>query len=201
MYNYDISHVPPAVHDAVLHLMETLVQAFPPATKDGTDDTPLGPQGPQHTGSLLPVPVRPVGETHPAPTMVQCPHGTREIPCCAACTTLSRAEAVLVDVQTDGGQQRFPRSAVELRVLEALQALSPMPATPIQVAALVGVFFSSGKDHVRHDSIPASYTPERGHALLSAACFCSETRTDGRALSDRHEVCLRHLWSTSTNRA
>ena len=58
------------------------------------------------------------------------------MPCCAACATLSRAEAVLAEVQTEAPHP-FPRSAVELRVLEALQALSPMPATPIQVAALV----------------------------------------------------------------
>lgn len=69
---------------------------------------------------------------------VRCPHGTRDTPCCAACTTLSRAEAVLVDVQTDE-PQRFPRSAVELQILEALQQLSPLPVTPRQVAAMLGV--------------------------------------------------------------
>ena len=78
MERSDMRHLPQAVHDAVLHLMETLVEAFP-----------------------------------------------------------QPADAVLVDVQTEEPQQPFPRSVVELLVLDALQALSPMPATSIQVAAMV----------------------------------------------------------------
>jgi Mn-dependent DtxR family transcriptional regulator len=42
-------------------------------------------------------------------------------------------------VQTEVGQHRFPRREGELRVLEALQALYPMPATSIQVAARINV--------------------------------------------------------------
>jgi hypothetical protein len=49
-----------------------------------------------------------------------------------------RAEAVLAEVQVEG-LQRFPRRDVELRVLEALQALHPLPATVRKVAAMVGL--------------------------------------------------------------
>jgi hypothetical protein len=78
MENYDISHLPPAVHDALLHLLETIVQAFP-----------------------------------------------------VAAVEVDRIASPAADSQT-----RFPRGATELLLLEALEALAPMPASPAQVAAL-----------------------------------------------------------------
>jgi hypothetical protein len=50
---------------------------------------------------------------------------------------LPTAEAVLVDGPSAGGPDRFPRSATELLVLEALEAITPMPATPQQVATMI----------------------------------------------------------------
>ena len=79
MQNFDISHLPQPVHDAVLHVLATLVQAFP----------------------LVP------------------------------------AEAARGDLPSAASPPRFPRSATELLVLETLEALAPMPATPLQVAGLV----------------------------------------------------------------
>ncbi len=79
MEHYDISHLPAPVHDAVLHVLETLVQAFP----------------------------------------------------------LAPAEAVQVDEPSAASPPRFPRSATELLVLEALEALAPMPATPQQLATML----------------------------------------------------------------
>ena len=72
------------------------------------------------------------------PPLARCPHGTPALPCCAVCATVHRAEAVLAEVQVEG-LQRFPRRDVELRVLEALQALHPLPATVRKVAAMVGL--------------------------------------------------------------
>lgn len=80
MQNYDISHLPPDLHDAVLHLLETLVQALP----------------------------------------------------------LASVEAVQGDRPSAASPPRFPRSATELLVLEALEVLAPMPATPQQLATMVG---------------------------------------------------------------
>jgi hypothetical protein len=51
---------------------------------------------------------------------------------------VTTAEAIVAAAPASR-QMPFPRSPVELRVLEVLQALSPMPATSIQVAALVNV--------------------------------------------------------------
>jgi hypothetical protein len=79
MESYDLSHLPPPVHDAVLHVLETLVQAFPVAT----------------------------------------------------------SEAVQVAGPSAGGLERFPRGALELLVLEALEALAPMSASPLQVATMI----------------------------------------------------------------
>ena len=79
MQNFDISHLPQPVHDAVLHVLETLVQAFP----------------------------------------------------------LAPAEAVRGDLPAAARPSRFPRSATELLVLETLEALAPMPATPQQVATMI----------------------------------------------------------------
>lgn len=137
MQSYDISHLPPAVHDAVLHLMATLVQAFPPAAEETTDTTPsTGPHRTPLPRGEGPVPPQPAGvQTRPVPTTPRCPHGTQDTPCCAACATVYTAEAVLTDVQ--GAPPRFPRRTVELQVLEALAALAPMPATSIQVAAMI----------------------------------------------------------------
>lgn len=126
MQHYDISHVPAAVHDALLHLTAALVQAVPLDPTGKASPTPA-------------VPALPAVDTGPVFTTAHCPHGTAAVPCCLACATVHTAEAVLVDVQTEGVQPRFPRRDVELRVLEALQALYPMPATSIQVAALVNV--------------------------------------------------------------
>ena len=78
MESYDFSHLPQPVHDAVLHVLATLVQAFP----------------------------------------------------------LTTAEAVQVAEPSAGGPDRFPRSATELLVLEALEA-APMAASPVQVAAMI----------------------------------------------------------------
>jgi hypothetical protein len=80
MQNYDISHLPAPVHDAVLQLLETLVQAFP----------------------------------------------------------LAPAEGVRVSGPSPESPPRFPRSATELLCLDALAALAPMPATPHQVATMIG---------------------------------------------------------------
>ena len=70
---------PRPVHDAVLHLLATLVQAFPLAT----------------------------------------------------------AEAVRVDGPSAESPPPFPRSAIELLVLEALEALAPAPMSPQQLAAMI----------------------------------------------------------------
>jgi hypothetical protein len=48
------------------------------------------------------------------------------------------AEAVLAEVQTDS-RQRFPRSAVELRILDMVEQLAPLPVTPRQIATLLGL--------------------------------------------------------------
>jgi len=163
MQSYDLSHLPQLVHDALLHLMEALVQACSPASEnnDGRRDceqrsgtsrpspehatalTPVTAPGPQHQrrqrASRMPtVPVYSVREVFSMPPLACCPHSTPALPCCAACATVHRAEAVLAEVQAEG-LQRFPRCDVELRVLEALQALAPLPATASQIAAMVGL--------------------------------------------------------------
>lgn len=79
MQNYDISHLPAPIHDVLLQLLTTLVQAFPVAT----------------------------------------------------------AAPVQRDGPSAGGPDRFPRSALELLVLEALEALAPMSASPLQVATMI----------------------------------------------------------------
>jgi hypothetical protein len=79
MESYDLSHLPPAVHDAVLQLLEVLVQAFPVA--------PM--------------------------------------------------EAVRGNGPSADSQTRFPRSATELLLLQALEAIAPAPASPQQLAAML----------------------------------------------------------------
>jgi hypothetical protein len=79
MQHNDISRLPADVHDAVLHLLKMLVEAFPVAT----------------------------------------------------------VEAVRIDGPSAESPPRFPRSATELLVLEALEALAPMSATPVQVATML----------------------------------------------------------------
>jgi hypothetical protein len=163
MQSYDLSHLPQPVHDALLHLMEAFVQAWSPASKnsdcrracaqrsgtphpppeDATAPTPIAAPGPQHqrrqrAPRMPTVPRRPVREVSPVPLLARCPHGTPALPCCAACATVYRAETVLAEVQAEG-PQRFPRRDVELQVLEALQALDPLPATARQIAAMVGL--------------------------------------------------------------
>jgi hypothetical protein len=96
MENYDLSHLPQPVHDAVLQLLETLVQAFPLAPAEG---------------------VRVSGPSPESPPRVPC------------------------DGVGRGGvglHAPFPRSATELLCLDALAALAPMPATPHQVATMIG---------------------------------------------------------------
>lgn len=75
-----VRHLPPPVHDAVLHVLATLVQAFP----------------------------------------------------------LAPAEAGPVEGPSADSLPRLPRSPIELLVLEALEAIAPMPATPQQLATMVG---------------------------------------------------------------
>jgi hypothetical protein len=79
MQNFDISHLPQPVHDAVLHVLAALVQAFP----------------------------------------------------------LAPAEADRVDGPSAACPPRFPRSATELLVLEALEAIAPAPASPQQLASMI----------------------------------------------------------------
>lgn len=79
MEHYDISHLPPALHDAVLHLLGEIVQAFP----------------------------------------------------------LAPAEAVRIAHPSADTQTRFPRSATELLLLEALEAIALAPASPQQLAAMI----------------------------------------------------------------
>ncbi len=78
MESYDLSHLPPPVHDAVLHVLGTLVQAFVPPV-----------------------------------------------------------EAVQVAGPSAGGPERFPRSALELQVLECLEEMSPLAMSPLQVATII----------------------------------------------------------------
>jgi predicted transcriptional regulator of viral defense system len=81
METFDIHHLPPPVHDALLCLVEALAKAWP------------------------------------APT----------------------AEAGLGAVPPEAAPPRFPRSDTEMRILDALQQLAPLPATPRQIAAMLGM--------------------------------------------------------------
>ena len=80
MESYDLSHLPQPVHDAMLHVLATLVQAFPLATVE------VGP----------------------------------------------------VEGPSADSPSRFPRGVTELLLLETLEAIAPMPASPQQLATLVG---------------------------------------------------------------
>ena len=148
MQSYDLSHLPQPVHDALLRLTEAFVQALSPTSGNSdcrhdcaqSSGTPHPP--PEDAAALTttasPGPQHQVREVSPMPPLARCPHGTPALPCCAVCATVHRAEAVLAEVQVEG-LQRFPRRDVELRVLEALQALHPLPATVRKVAAMVGL--------------------------------------------------------------
>lgn len=135
MKSYDMSQLPPPVHDAVLHVLETLVQAFPPSAEVQLDQRPRAGSAPIPMGEDARPLALALAPTLPVPTTPRCPHGTPEAPCCATCTTVHTAEAVLVDVQD--ATPPFPRSVGEFQVLEALHALAPMPATPRQISVMI----------------------------------------------------------------
>lgn len=72
MESYDISHLPQPVHDAVLHLLAELVQAFPPAPVEAVringpsaDSPPRFPRGTtellvlEHLEAIAPAPASP----------------------------------------------------------------------------------------------------------------------------------------------
>jgi hypothetical protein len=100
------------VQTAVTGLLEALVQAWP---------RPAVP------------PLLPARRATPA-----CPHGTPTRPCCAACTVIDAAEAVLVDVQDDL-HQRYPRTPLEIHILETLRHFYPSPVTSRQLADRLGL--------------------------------------------------------------
>jgi Sugar-specific transcriptional regulator TrmB len=108
-----LRQIPSPVGTALLELLQSLLAAFAAA-----QDPPA-------------LPVEPTGTA--------CPHATQERRCCAACTTLQSAEAVLAEAQAGQvGVPLFPRSALEQQVLEVVWRSAPGPATPLQVAEEVG---------------------------------------------------------------
>jgi len=109
---FDLTLLPQPVQTAVTGLMEALVQAWP---------RPVAP------------PLLPARRATPA-----CPHGTPTLPCCAACSVVDAAEAVLVDVQEDL-QRLYPRTPLELGILETLRRFYPSPVTSRQLADRLGL--------------------------------------------------------------
>ena len=73
----------------------------------------------------------------------KCEHATKTTRCCAGCATLRSAEALLLEVQRarppEAPVQAFPRSPVELRILEALQQTAPRAVTANRIATLLGL--------------------------------------------------------------
>ena len=105
------------MQEALVRLTEALVDGWPAASAAVPAVRSAG-QPLQPTATSVPV---------------RCAHGTPATPCCAACAVLDAAEAVLVEVQTPTGQA-FPRSALELQVLEVLQAMYPLALNAGQLA-------------------------------------------------------------------
>jgi len=79
-----------------------------------------------------------VAKTKTLPTAVGCSHGTAQAPTCPDCAVVYNAEVVVADAQ-NAAQQRFPRSALELQILTALEQAYPMGLAPRQIGALLGL--------------------------------------------------------------
>jgi hypothetical protein len=109
---FDLGLLPPPVQTAVLGLMEALVQSWP---------RPAAP------------PLLPARRKTPA-----CPHGTPTLPCCPGCSVIDAAETVLLDVQEDL-HQRYPRTPLEIHILEILRRFYPSPVTSRQLADRLGL--------------------------------------------------------------
>ena len=123
MANYDLTHLPPPVQEALLRLTEALVDGWPAAA-----------------AAAVPAVRSPSQTRQPTPTLAptRCTHGTPATPGCAAWAVVDAAETVLVNVQTPPGQA-FPRSALELRVLEVLQTMYPLALNAVQLAQILGI--------------------------------------------------------------
>jgi hypothetical protein len=156
---YDLSCVPLPVQQALLQLTEAIVQA---STSPGEESAPppvvpaVQPAPRRHLipGAVQACPrttrqprsqprgnetaVAVMAKSKALPTAAGCPHGTARAPTCPDCTVIYNAELVVADAH-NAAQQRFPRSDVELRILEALRQAFPMPLAPRQVAASVGL--------------------------------------------------------------
>jgi hypothetical protein len=150
MQNYDISHLPAPVHDAVLQVLEALVQAFP----------------------------------------------------------LAPAEAVRVDGPSAASPPRFPRSATELLVLEALEAIAPAPVSPQQLAAMIhkphlevrtilqalamlGTIAHPAKGLYRDQRVEDDFRPSTRFAAQIAA-LCQPSTSRGPTVSPAREGTVSH---------
>jgi hypothetical protein len=115
---------------------------------------------------------------------------------------LAGAEAGPGELPAAASPPRFPRGATELLVLEALEALAPMPATPMQLAGLVnkphlevrstlqalamlGTIAHVHKGYYRHGPPVEPVRPSTRFAAQIAAFCAPSTRRDPTAAPAR----------------